>query len=198
LCIILYKPKNVKLPNLEILDNCFYNNPDGTGFMYQHNNKVIINKGFMNFNSFVNAINQLQDIINLNLVIHFRLASHGKVTKGNCHPFPISKNITRLTKTTTTTNQAIVHNGIISFCSDPLRKYSDTQIFIKNHLSKLDVTNPAIQNLIQESTNSKYIIMTRDNIYLLGNFIEKNGVYYSNNSYNYYYDDYHYYTEFNN
>lgn len=167
--------------------------------MYQQNNNVIINKGFMNFNTFIDAINQLQDITNLNLVIHFRLASHGRITKGNTHPFPISKNMTQLTKTIIITDKAIVHNGIIPFCSDPLRKYSDTQIFIKNHLSKLDITNPAIQELIQKSTNSKYIIMTSDNIYLLGNFIEKNGVYYSNNSYNYYNDDYYYYyTELNN
>jgi len=84
MCIILHEPANTELPDISTLETCFSNNSDGAGFMYQHDNQVHIQKGFMTFNSLITALNQLQqqkiNITNINLTIHFRLASHGRIT----------------------------------------------------------------------------------------------------------------------
>ena len=99
MCIILHKPSNIQLPNISTLETCFQNNSDGAGFMYQHDNSVYIQKGFMTFKSLITALDQLQqkiNIINTNLMIHFRLASHGHITSGNTHPFPITNNLKKL------------------------------------------------------------------------------------------------------
>ena len=55
MCVILYKPKNVKLPKDNILFNCFMNNDDGAGYTYAVNNNVIVKKGFLNYTDFIKA-----------------------------------------------------------------------------------------------------------------------------------------------
>lgn len=193
MCIIVYKPDNTPMPDYGILMNCFDSNPDGAGYMYQDHNskKVIINKGFMSFDSFITAIENLSnniDITAVNLVIHFRYATQGSINSANCHPFPITAKVKQLRQSTITANTAIVHNGVIPFCSDynSKNKLSDTQIFIRNYLSKMDnntLFNPAVLALIEESTNSKFVIMDNNRIELIGNFIEDQGIYYSNDTY---------------
>ena len=59
MCIIVVKDKNKPLPKLEYLKNCFENNPDGMGFMYLKNNKVIIDKGYMTYKSFEKRFDKL-------------------------------------------------------------------------------------------------------------------------------------------
>ena len=56
MCIIVIKPQNVAFPSKEILKNCFTQNPDGAGFMYPANHKVMIEKGFNNFDKFYGAL----------------------------------------------------------------------------------------------------------------------------------------------
>lgn len=193
MCIIVYKPNNTPMPDYSILMNCFDSNPDGAGYMYQdHNsNKVIINKGFMNFDSFIAAIENLSnniDITAINLVMHFRYATQGSINPANCHPFPITAKVKQLQQTNITANTAIVHNGVIPFCSNynSKNKLSDTQIFIRDYLSKMDnstLFNPAVLALIKESTGSKFAIMDNNRIELIGDFIEDQGIYYSNDTY---------------
>jgi predicted glutamine amidotransferase len=193
MCIIVYKPNNTPMPDYGILMNCFDSNPDGAGYMYQDNNsnKVIINKGFMSFDSFITAIENLSnniDITALNLVMHFRYATQGSINSANCHPFPITAKVKQLQQTTITVNTAIVHNGVIPFCSNynSRSKLSDTQIFIRDYLSKMNnstLFNPAVLALIEESTGSKFAFMSYNRIELIGNFIEDRGIYYSNDTY---------------
>jgi len=193
MCIIVYKPNNTPMPDYNILMNCFDSNPDGAGYMYQDYNskKVIINKGFMNFDSFITAIESLSNNIDItasNLVIHFRYATQGSINPANCHPFPITAKVKQLRQSNITANTAIVHNGVIPFCSNynSKNKLSDTQIFIRDYLSKMNnntLFNPAVLALIEESTNSKFVIMDSNRIELIGNFIEDQGIYYSNDTY---------------
>ena len=196
MCIILHKPINIQLPDIQTLKTCFQNNQDGAGFMYQHDNSVHIQKGFMTFNSLITALDHLQkniNIINTNLTIHFRLASHGKVTPGNCHPFPITINAKQLKSKSCITNLAVVHNGIIPFTSYN-RSISDTIIFVKEYLTEIkdNLFNPITAELISHATKSKFIIMSPDNIQLIGEFIldEYDQCYYSNDSYIPYYGYY--------
>lgn len=198
MCIIVYKPQGITMPKNSILENCFDSNPDGAGFMYQdHNsNKVIINKGFMTFNSLIIAIQSLKselDITAIDLILHFRYATQGSISPGNCHPFPITKKVKELKELQISSKMAMVHNGIINFCTDYHTNktkrqaiLSDTQIFIKNYLAKMNnstLFNPAVLALIEESTGSKFVFMDANRTELIGNFIEDKGIYYSNSTY---------------
>jgi len=196
MCIILHKPINIQLPDIQTLETCFQNNPNGAGFMYQYNNSVYIQKGFMTFNSLISTLNELQQKINIidtNLTIHFRLASHGKVTAGNTHPFPVTKNQNKLKAKSCITDLAVVHNGIIPFTSYN-RSTSDTILFIKDYLTEINdsLFNPITAELIKHATKSKFVIMSSDKIQIIGDFIqdEYDQCYYSNNSYIPYYGYY--------
>jgi len=193
MCIILYKPAITELPDIQTLQTCFNNNHHGAGFMYQFDNEVHIQKGFMTFESLILALDQLRqkiDITEVPLVIHFRLASHGKINQSNCHPFPITKINNQLKSKYCITDLAVVHNGIIPFCSYD-RNISDTIIFTRDYLTEIkdSLFNPVITELILQSTKSKFIIMSSDNIQLIGEFIhdEIDNCYYSNNGYIDYY-----------
>jgi len=196
MCIILHKPINIQLPDIQTLETCYNNNSDGAGFMYQHDKRVHVQKGFMTFNSLISALNELQQKINIidtNLTIHFRLASHGRITAGNCHPFPVTKNQNKLKAKSCITDLAVVHNGIIPFTSYN-RSTSDTILFVKDYLTEIkdNLFNPITAKLIRHATKSKFIIMSPDNIQLIGEFIhdEYDLCYYSNDSYIPYYGYY--------
>jgi len=191
MCIIVYKPAGEFLPEYETLQNCWDNNWDGAGFMYQDPSKsfVTIQKGFMKFDALMNALRELsqkENMQELELSIHFRMASHGKVNKGNCHPFPVTTNTKHLKAKLIKTDLAIVHNGIISFCGDD-KNTSDTMVFVSKYLVNMKdvIFHPGVGDLIVEATKSKFVIMSPSEIKIIGNFIynKMDGCYYSNSSY---------------
>jgi len=204
MCIIVAKEKGVKLPSKSVLQECFKNNNDGAGLMYVQDNKVVIDKGYMNFKDFYKRIKKLQKRFNSNLtdkaiVMHFRIGTSGENDKKTTHPFPISNNAEDLRKTYIKTDLGMAHNGIISnyvYGED----LSDTQNFVKDFVSvfkslnKKFFLNESVMKLIEKEANSKLCFLdSNENIYYLGDFKEENGVKYSNNSYkeniySYYYD----------
>jgi len=186
MCIIVVKPKGHNLPSEQILEKCFYSNPHGAGFMYNntdHNSYyVTIVKGFMDFESFYSTITA-DNLYNSDIVIHFRYATQGSISSKNCHPFPVSKKIKDLQALNFITNTGIVHNGVISFCSNPNKHdLSDTQIFIKDIISQVP-SDQLKDNSPYEKTYSKFAILDKEGFSLIGNFIEDNGIFYSNDSY---------------
>ena len=194
MCIIVTKNKGVDLPKKAILRNCFENNPDGAGIMYTKNNKVIINKGYMSFESLWDRIKALKkeiDVKNTPIVFHFRIGTSGGYNPGNTHPFPLTTQNNKLLQLKTTADVGIAHNGIISTYEDRKNaNLSDTQLFIKKFLHpiyKLDNTfyhNKDILEIIKTVTTSKFAILSKNSeLILIGDFIEKNGIYYSNTSY---------------
>lgn len=205
MCIIVYKPAGVPMPSNDILYNCFFNNPDGAGIMFPWGNEVIIRKGFMSYNALLEGISAVlnethgSSLKNLEVVLHFRYATHGNICPQNCHPFPCASSIYELKQLSLSTSIGIAHNGIISFCSTTHKqkrsKLSDTQVFIRDYLSHLpdkDLFNSVIQDLIFKATNSKFAIMSPKKTELIGRFIKHRGVFYSNDSYlfkNYYYEE---------
>jgi len=190
MCIIVFKPAGKDLPDIDTMLSCFDNNPDGAGFMYRHNGRVHIQKGFMTYKGFFNALDKLGkaiDIKRTDLVFHFRFATQGSIVPANCHPFPISSKVRDLKAINIVTSIGVAHNGVISFCADKSKtKLSDTQLFIKNYLSSIPAETlftPAMQELIKQATNSKFAIMGAKQTALIGDFIEDKGIHYSNTSY---------------
>lgn len=192
MCIIIAKNKGLKMPDNKTLERCFTNNPDGAGIMYAKNNAVHIRKGFMTYADFNNYLNELGNHVSLKdtaLVMHFRITTHGSTNSSNCHPYPISKKIKDLKKTSLITDIGVAHNGIIPIKCIP--KLSDTQTYIAKKLSVIHkiqpdfYTNKYIMQRIENEIQSKMCFLTKDEkIYTIGEFIEDNGVLYSNHSYN--------------
>ena len=101
MCIAIYSLKGTDIPSEDILKTCFLNNPDGAGFAFNKGGKVHIVKGFMDYKGFMAAFKKYDAEFGFKqrgVLIHFRIATHGGVNVGCCHPFPISPNEKQLKK----------------------------------------------------------------------------------------------------
>ena len=136
MCIIVAKPKNVTMPSMETLRNCFDNNHDGAGYMRANGETVTIKKGFMTWGEFEDAIAHEGDLTAYAVVMHFRIATHGKVQPSCCHPFPVTGEWGRLRSTECRDTLCAAHNGVIRGMetSDDV---SDTMAYIANVLHPL-------------------------------------------------------------
>lgn len=192
MCIIVVKPAGVKLPAMEILENCWYNNNDGAGFMYATGGSVHIEKGFMSLKAFKEALNRLKksiDIINTPVVMHFRITTHGETAPGNCHPFPVAEKLPLLKMTKSKAPLGVAHNGIIDI--KPSQKdISDTMEYIISQLAPLYqlkkdfYKRPAGKKLVYNFIKSKMVFLDgAGRIETVGDFITEDGILYSNNSY---------------
>lgn len=191
MCIIVAKEKGIDMPDRQILKNCFDYNSDGAGIMWNYNNKVHIHKGFMkweDFDDFLDTLSKQIDLKNSGVCTHFRIRTHGKTSSANCHPFPISNKIKDLKLLELTTDIGIAHNGIIPI--KPIHSLSDTQTYIIKRLYNIQKAHPRfleskrIMGQIEKEITSKMAFLTSDGkIHTIGNFIEQEGVLYSNRSF---------------
>ena len=191
MCIIAIKNKGIELPNEQILETMFKNNSDGAGFMYAADNKVIIQKGYMTFHSFMSAFKKLEQKYNLTdipIVMHFRIATSGQVDAGTCHPFPIASKRKYLRRQYTETDIGVVHNGIIPIAAPD--NMSDTMQYIKENLWEYKkhqcdfYTNKKWQKRIEKEIMSKMAFLdSAGQVYTIGDFINDDGMVYSNRSY---------------
>lgn len=194
MCIIVIKPANITFPSIETMETCFLNNPDGAGYMTTNNNKVHIRKGMMNFMAFEREYTKIlkSNRIELPYIFHFRIGTHGKNDQGNTHPFAVQPSYSFMRKVNTLSNYGIAHNGIINnigFNSI----YSDTMEFVSNILSPLikakdsilDYPNNQIIKNILGNSNKLAFLHNSGRIETYGQYIEKDGLLFSNNSYSY-------------
>ena len=191
MCIIAIKRAGIPLPDEKVFKTMFENNSDGAGFMYNYNNRVIIQKGYMTYQTFIHALKLLAekvDIQNTSVVFHFRIATHGSVCQGLCHPFPLTHKIPVLKHQNTACRIGIVHNGIIPI--KPRNGISDTMEYIASRLTKIERECPEFykskkkRKAILAEINSKMAFLDCDgNVYTVGNFINDNDILYSNDSY---------------
>lgn len=193
MCVIAIKPKGVDMPSETWIENMWWANHDGAGFMYATGKKVIINKGYMELNDFNKAIAELGAERNLKdtaLIMHFRIGTAGGNIPANTHPFPISDSIPVLQKLTCATQLGIVHNGIIPVT--PRQKdISDTMEYIASTLAPLYrydnefYRSKELLQMIGNQTASKLAFMNpKGEIFTVGSFIEDKGLLFSNASYN--------------
>ena len=191
MCIIAIKRAGIPFPDEKVFKTMFENNSDGAGFMYNYNNRVIIQKGYMTYQTFIHALKLLAekvDIQNTSVVFYFRIATHGSVCQGLCHPFPLTHKIPVLKHQNTACRIGIVHNGIIPI--KPRNGISDTMEYIASRLTKIERECPEFykskkkRKAILAEINSKMAFLDCDgNVYTVGNFINDNDILYSNDSY---------------
>ena len=194
MCIIVAKKKGLELPTKEILRNCFNYNSDGAGIMFNDGKQVFIEKGFMDFNSFYSRLEALDkefNLVNSDLALHFRISTSGNVDQGNCHPYPISTETSQLRNLSLVTDIGMAHNGVIRKHIPETRSIlNDTQTFIKNFVHNMYSSNKEFLTVdanikaLEEEAGSKLCFITKDNMYIIGKFIEEtNGILYSNDTY---------------
>ncbi len=177
MCIIAIKKANQPLPDAKIMERMFQNNSDGAGFCYCQDREVKIQKGYMTYEAFSEALAKVLEKIDTYatpMIFHFRIATHGGINPSLCHPFPISKNMSDLKHLTVSTSLAIVHNGVIPIKTR--NAVSDTMEYITKGLYKRHRRdNRFYKNkkqrkaILAEINNSKMAFSDcEENIYLIG------------------------------
>jgi len=189
MCIIVAVPENAAMPTVETLRECFMSNPDGAGFMYADGKRVNIRKGFMTFDEFMEALDEECIPDGSALVMHFRIATHGKVSAACCHPFPLTDDANAMRSPRAEARWGVAHNGIIQGRSTN-DTWSDSMDFIAGVMAPLAHLHPSFmysddaKELLKGACKSKLAIMNHaGELMLVGEFVEDDGVFYSNTSY---------------
>lgn len=182
MCIIVFAPEGVQLPRRAIIEECWYSNRDGAGYMWREPDGIHIHKGFMTLKAFIDDIEATHARCNLtdtDVVLHFRVGTSGKKDSGRCHPFPLSEKIDHLCAPKIISSAGIVHNGIISDLVKEGSDLSDTQYLVKKLCT--EGIDAGLDSL--PATAGKIIVLTKDETILHGRFIRDEKVLYSNASY---------------
>lgn len=190
MCVALVKNKDIDLPSKDVLKVCFKNNPDGAGFAYCRDGNIVINKGFFTFEGFYKALESANIKKHESALIHFRVATHGKINIENCHPFPIVDKFVKMTNPIIKSNDSVmVHNGKLTI---PITSsiYSDSMHFAKtlfgfDRKNNKDFIDYIIRPTEKNKRGNRIGILNTDGsteIYGVG-WIEEDGIMYSNDSY---------------
>lgn len=117
MCVILQCDDHI--PKLDMLQDAQKTNPHGGGFAYTKDGLVHWEKGIHVNAQYVNEYVKRNKLTKKNnLIVHFRIATHGEVNDMMCHPFPLGMNkdgSALSNKTRGTTRQSVMfHNGVWS------------------------------------------------------------------------------------
>ena len=99
MCIICYVPQERTLSE-DAFENCWDNNPDGGGMMWSEDGCIKTYKS-LSVDNFKDKYYKKSKENASDIVLHFRIGTHGSNTIRNCHPFKISD------------RYAFCHNGIL-------------------------------------------------------------------------------------
>lgn len=200
MCIIVAKRRGVAMPSMETMYNCFVNNDDGAGYMYNHEGKVYGRKGFMTFEDFRDDLiaveQQVGSFEDKGVVLHFRIGTHGTNNQENTHPFPLTSDYKQMKELRWESNQGFAHNGIITATSRHVdvnkKNVSDTMVFNKYYISPVsrhvDLSKDIdLLDMFKLLSNGKLAFLNgKGVISTCGDFVEREGILYSNYTFNMY------------
>lgn len=154
MCIAILNPTKVTLKK-NVLKTCWNNNKDGAGMLYLQDGVLTAYKEMDNFDRFYDHYAWVRNKYkNSQIVLHFRISTHGKVDLENCHPFMVNE------------DWGFVHNGIITN-AERHADYSDTNMFNRDVLRKLPkdwIHNNAMYELVSGYIgSSKLLFLNKDN-----------------------------------
>ena len=150
MCVMSYC--NKRITNYGWLYNSYLRNNHGLGFCYADQGKLFVEKGYFNFDEFLDAYNQIPDVPN---IFHARDSSGGAINEQMCHPFNVSENL------------AFAHNGMLRrikediTCSDT---YNFNELLLKPSFAndhEVLFTEPCIKENLED-----YIEYTNKLIFL--------------------------------
>jgi len=174
-CIAIYKPKESEITK-NTLKEFWESKPHGAGLMYAINGKVKIVKELKSFKRFLKQFRE-HEKTGADMVIHFRIMTHGKIDYRNTHPHRVNK------------DTWLVHNGIIAEHCHKNATLSDTAKFCKMiaELPQDFMENRATLNLIGGyiDTDKMILLNRRGKIQIINEEfgVWDGGVWYSNQSY---------------
>ena len=183
MCIIVYK----QLPSTDTLRACWDNNPDGAGIMWAAGDHVSIRKGFMTWPDFLEALDEVTSAIDVEdtpMALHFRIATHGAVVPGCCHPFAKMRAIK------IEASVGFMHNGTLSGLQTD-DATSDSMAFAKSVLVPLKAMSDdflgdkrALRIIEGSTQGSRFLLMSKTGtVRLFGNWVEDHGILYSNGNF---------------
>lgn len=162
MCVILHKKEGFSVCESDIKD-AFETNPDGCGLMYREKNIVITEKGMWDISHLLRRIKALGT---KEYVLHLRIATHGLINEGNCHPFKVGN------------NHYYMHNGTLTInCRN--KKMSDTWHFAQ-FLKTVKLNNRFIDYLGDIVGFNKLIFMNGEHTRTVGNWEDYQGNSWSN------------------
>lgn len=179
MCIAILNTKVATLKK-EALQNCWLNNGDGAGILYIDNGVMKTSKELKSFDVFYETYTQIKKSFGRknNILIHFRISTHGLVNESNCHPFLVDDNI------------GFIHNGMIYNVEDS-KLHSDTYMFNENILKNFKPGfehNPVIMDMLADfiGKGSKLVFLNAKDEYCIVNEAAGHwymGCWFSNRSY---------------
>jgi len=196
MCIIAGKPYGINTLDWEKIRNCFDNNDDGAGFAFcvKGDKHVRFRKGFMTFDTFKNTLQKLvidrYNLEDVQLLLHYRISTHGGVSQENTHPFPVTAVDERLTALKGRTDVICAMNGVTSIDIPYKSTFSDTMQYIKDRLAFPKALDKAFfkrKAFIPYITDSgaKWLFMDTTDMIVFGAFNECDGWLYSNFTHSY-------------
>ena len=186
--IVVVGDKEIKFSDFK---NCWTSNSDGFGLAYQDGGMTYVEKGKMTLESAWDCYNRSPKT---GVVLHFRIATEGGVSRELTHPFLLSKSGSNPLRCRTN-SPVLFHNGIISGWETMLavaNSYTGkTQKGPMSDSRALAVTLSAVKDkntgkILGKNTSSKFVLLTQREIKLFGNFVEHDGSMYSNRSFDRY------------
>ena len=175
MCIAICAPAG-KVVEAPTLVTCHNSNPDGAGFAYIKDGKVELSKGFFKIGEFIPAYHKIAEKYGQDnpMLLHFRIATEGKVNAANCHPFRVK-------------GGALVHNGMLWGTKAGLdAEFSDTRSFAQRLYNELryDVVKASIKELTDAISWNKLAMLYDNGEYIrIGKWHEDSGIWYSNEGY---------------
>lgn len=163
MCVLIVKPAGVKMPSYDLLKQAYQANPHGCGFATKYDYFKTLS-----FDTFMKRLSSVGD--DEDVIIHFRLATHGSIKRANCHPFKKG-------------NIYFAHNGILNITPIGDKTDSETAFikYIYPAIVKYGLGSPECDDVVFSLLGySKFAILQEDNVRLFGDFTQVDGVYYSN------------------
>jgi glutamine amidotransferase len=177
MCIAIINTAEGEAISKRKFQQCWENNTHGGGLAAVINGKLTVEKELKDWTRLWKVYRKWRNDKELNIMLHFRISTHGSRSYDNCHPFMVNKDL------------AFCHNGIISKV-DTSNDRSDTVAFNDEYLKHLPrgfAFNQAIKQLLLDRIGySKLVFLTSDNKYSIVG--EKRGLWdggnwFSNDSY---------------
>lgn len=173
MCVIVYKPSGIPMPDKEILRYCWDSNPDGAGVIWREDGNLNFQKGLMTIwetEAFMQYLAKQIDLQETEVAIHFRLGTSGGISVEMTHPMDLQDP----RKLYGESEALLMHNGVIPGLGNQFE--SDTMVLARKLAGK---SEEEIVRILQH-TPGRFIFATKNETHLIGYFLKDNGVWYSN------------------
>jgi len=174
MCVIIASSGRKYRPDLDTLDACAKQNPDGSGLAWVQDGEVHYLKG-LSPAGIADSLSTLSGPV----IVHFRIATVGGKRAELCHPFPIAPR--PAAKRYGRARSVLFHNGTWS----AWREFADVQeLDLQGPVSDSRVAAAAVHHhgfhWLRQIPSRFAMLSVRDGIKLLGDWRQIDGLWFSN------------------